>query len=208
MGIVTKVEPIDRDLLLSFGGDLSEKGRSAALAAFAIEERDKAVDLNRASAGQSVTYETYVDGKQGAGEASVRPDGVISYEFGLVRPVLEWIGNELVMASPVLTGRYARSHVLFADGREVEHMDEAPDAQRFVFLNIQPYARKIEDGLSPQATEGVYQGVASVAQARFGNAAKIFFGWEATVFASAKATPAERRASAATRVPAIIVRLY
>ncbi len=207
MGISTKIEPIDRDVLFS-GFGLSEVERSRALAAFAIEERDRAIAINSRTLGGRVTYETYVDGHEGWREEAVSQDGTIVYEFGLLMPVLDFIGEELVRMSPVLTGRYAKSHVLIADGVEVQSAREAPEAQRFVFLNTTPYARKIEAGLSPQAADGVYQALAAVAQRRFGNSAKIFFGWEGRLIAPAASTRAERKAEQASRVPAIIVRTY
>jgi len=50
-----------------------------------------------------------------------------------------------------------------------------------VFLNIQPYARKIERGQSSQAPDGVYQAVATLAQRRFGNVAKITFSYRTAI---------------------------
>ena len=50
-----------------------------------------------------------------------------------------------------------------------------------VYLNIQPYARKIERGESPQFPDGVYQAVAAIASRRFSNLAKITFTFEAPV---------------------------
>ena len=97
------------------------------------------------------------------------------------------------MHSPVLTGRFAKSHELFADGVDTENPNIAPPAEEYVFLNTQPYARKIERGRSPQAPDGVYQAVATLAQRRFGNIARITFSY--------------REVRGGERNPAIIVRL-
>ena len=52
-------------------------------------------------------------------------------------------------------------------------------AEEYVFINTQPYARKIEGTggrrMAPQAPDGVYQAVATLAQRRFGNIARITF---------------------------------
>jgi hypothetical protein len=91
---------------------------------------------------------------------------------------LAWINQRLVEASPKLTGRYSKSHVLFADGTECDPASP-PSASEYVFLNLQPYARKIERGLSRQAPEGVYEAVAALAQQRFGRLAKFRFTYRA-----------------------------
>jgi hypothetical protein len=58
-------------------------------------------------------------------------------------------------------GLYKRSHVLIADGVAVDDGKIPPLAKTSdVRFNIQPYARKIERGLSPQRPDGVYQAVA------------------------------------------------
>ena len=46
-----------------------------------------------------------------------------------------------------------------------------------MFLNAQSYARKIERGQSSQAPDGVYEAVAAMAARRFGNVARIRFGF-------------------------------
>jgi hypothetical protein len=50
-----------------------------------------------------------------------------------------------------------------------------------VFVNVQPYARKIERGESPSAPEGVYEAVATLARQRFGNVARIRFEYRVPV---------------------------
>jgi hypothetical protein len=120
-----------------------------------------------------------VDGRKGAALESVKPDGIIVTEFSLIDDVLEWIGDMLVKGSPVKTGRYSESHILFADGVEVEPGAALPEAEEYVYLNVQPYARKIERGLSPQAPDGVYEGVAAMARSRFSNIARIRFTFRA-----------------------------
>jgi hypothetical protein len=70
-------------------------------------------------------------------------------------------------------------------------------AQQYVFVNTDPYARKIEGTKqkppsSPQAPDGVYQAVATLAR-KFSNLAKITFSYQTV--------------AGGERNPAIIVRL-
>lgn len=175
--LTTRIEPIDRDIAVIVAQDLSPEARSAALAAFAREELAKAQEINAAALGRVPPYETVVDGGRGRSPESVRPDGVIVFEFTLIEEALRWIGEQLVENSPVLIGTYAKSHVLFADGEEVAPGAAIPAATEYVFVNMQPYARKIERGLSDQAPDGVYQAVAALAQHRFGNVARVRFSF-------------------------------
>jgi hypothetical protein len=85
-------------------------------------------------------------------------------------------------------------------------------------VNTQPYARKIERGHSKQAPNGVYETVAHLAARRFGNMARIRFGYRSPLFGSIKEwagrtrlQPKGRRRTGSsrqdwlTRQPAIIV---
>lgn len=175
MAVSVKVDPIDRNVLVDLTQDLSPASRSAAIAEFAIESLDDAEEENTQALGAPQPYDTYVDGAKGVNESQVKPDGVIVYEFKLISEVLTWIDDQLIIASPVKSGRYARSHALFADGNEIQPSDQPPAAAEFVFLNTQPYARKIERGESQSAPEGVYEGIATLAASRFGNIARISF---------------------------------
>ena len=85
-----------------------------------------------------------------------------------------------------------------------------------MFLNTQPYARKIEGyrGLggvvhrapsSPQAPDGVYQAVATLAQRKFGNVAKITFSYRTAIGGEIIGGKAGDRSK--LRNPAIVVRL-
>lgn len=236
MGVVTRIDPIDRDVFLSLDEGLGPEGRSRALAAFARQELERAETVNRQASGQVPTHARFVDGMAGAPIETVRPDGVIVFDFDLANHVLDWIGEELARESPVRTGRYANSHALFTEGGEVHPASGLPRSGTFVFLNTQPYARKIERGYSDQAPDGVYQGVAAVAKGRFGNIAAIKFsyrsfqegqmvaykgvGEQATATRGAKGRftgsvstrSAEELAAARlesqNRQPAIIVRIY
>ena len=199
MKVSTRIEPIARDIALLIGDDLSAEAQSRMLAEFAEDEIAEAERTNLLALGGQVDKEVFVDGRKGAALASVRPDGVIVAEFDLVHDVVEWIGQQLVLTSPRLSGDYAKSHVLFADGVENKVGGSVPPASEYIFVNTQPYARKIEAGLSSQAPDGVYQSVAVVAARRFGNVARVRFTYRSITAGSGK-TSAERQ-------PAILVRV-
>ena len=205
MAVKTRLDPIGRDFELFVSEDLGPKARSAMLATFAAETIAEASAQNKKVLGVVPPHEIFVDGREGAPLTSVKPDGTIRVEYEPVLEALAWINTQLQLHSPVLSGRYAKSHELFADGVDTENPNAAPPAEEYVFLNIQPYARKIERGQSSQAPDGVYQAVATLAQRRFGNVAKISFSYRTAIGSQIIGGKAGDRSE--FRNPAIIVRL-
>jgi hypothetical protein len=181
MRIQTKIEPIDRDIELIFAQDLSPQARSAKLAEFAKESLAQAEQQNERVLGHVPPHETFVDGSPGRPVDAVTPDGTIVFEFELLTDLLAWVHEQLVTHSPVRSGRYSKSHLFYADGTEIDINGPIPQASEHVFVNMQPYARKIERGESPSAPEGVYEAVATLAQQRFGNVARIRFEYRVPV---------------------------
>lgn len=173
--IRTRVEPIARDVELIISQELSPPAQSRRFAELAGQEIEAIRASNRRVLGRLPRETITVDGREGASLASVKPNGVIIAEWDLFVDVLVWIGDQLVRNSPVRTGKYAASHVLYADGVRVDVGDKIPDSTEFTFANEQPYARKIERGQSSDAPDGVYQAVAVLAARRFGNIAKVRF---------------------------------
>lgn len=219
MTVRTRVEPIDQDIAFIVAEDLSPKARSMMLAAFAREQINEARDTNRKILGRAPLYTVAVDGKQGAPLESVRPDGFVLAEFELFEDVLIWIADQLEIHSPRKTGRYIRGHTAFADGVAIDvgtraGNRRAPVASEYAFVNIVPYARKIERGQSSQAPDGVYQVLATLARRRFGNIAKISFSYRTAI--SSQSNTANRGTIVGGRAgdrseqrnPAIIVRTY
>jgi len=181
-------EAFDKDLKIVLDEDLSPAAQSQALAEAAREALTEAVAQNTAALGHAPLHDTIVDGRTterdvlngGTTEFSVRPDGTIVYEFHLVADVFAYIDEQLRKHSPVGQGSdphpglYRASHAFFADGQAADPLN-APPAREYVFVNTQPYARKIERGVSSQAPDGVYQAVAALAAGRFGNIARIAY---------------------------------
>lgn len=220
MSIKTRFDPIDRDVELFLTQDMDPRAASKALAAFAREQFTLADQQNTRALGRKAPHDTFVDGRASENLEAVKPDGTIVFEWQLVNDALAWIHQQLVQHSPVKTGRYSRSHVLLADGDEVDPTAPPLNAREFVYINDQPYSRKIERGLSNQAPDGVYQVVATLASRRFGNVARVRFGYRSILGGSigqwAGSTSMQRRGRRMnasqrrdwlTRQPAIIVTL-
>lgn len=217
MAVKMRLDVVAEDIRVLLRDAVSPEARSRRLAEEARRALRRGQDVNRAALGRVPPHDTYVDAKPEAPLDSVRPDGRIEFEFRLLEDVFRWVGEQLVIHSPVLTGRFQRSHVFLADGVEVEPGAPVPAAVEYVFVNTQPYARKIERGLSQQAPDGVYEVVAELASRRFGNIARIRFGYRAPLFGDiddwARTTrmQTERRRDREEwlrRQPAIIIRGY
>ncbi len=177
MALRTRIDPLQADIAVILQEDLSPQAQSRALAGFARDQLVEAQQINRSALGSVPGHRSYVDGRQSDNLDAVKPSGVIVFEFDLLSGMFEWIDLQLITHSPVRSGRYRRSHILLADGVEVDPAGRSLDVDEYVYLNAQPYARKIERGLSKQAPDGVYQGIATLASGRFGNLARISFGY-------------------------------
>lgn len=194
MVVRTKVESIDRDVEAIIRRDLSPEARSAALAQFAQEALEDGEEHNFRAIGRIPPHSTFVDGRPEVPLETVRPEGEIVFEFNLLEDLFSWIGEQLVLHAPVGStgdkhpGLYRESFAFFADATEVPYNMPAPQASEYSFVNRQPYARKIERGLSPQAPDGVFQAVAEMAKRRFGNLAMIRFAYRD--FVGGQRTPA------------------
>jgi hypothetical protein len=216
MGVVATIDTTTLKFVETFQG--SDSYRSFRLAQFAEKALDLVQENNaRITGKKNNKYKTWVDGRPEAPLRTVKPDGTIIFEFQILDEIFEWIGNELVRNSPIKSGRYSESHVFLAENTQVLPGEPIPpNSDWFVFVNTQPYARKIERGLSWQAPDGVYQGVAGVAARRFRNLADIYFGYRSLLFggidswASTTRMPSpsrrgKNRAEWLRRQPAIII---
>lgn len=189
MPVRVKIDPIDRDLTLFVDDRLSPAARAKAQADYARSVLADAQQRNRTANGQQPRHYTFVDRRAEAPLESVSPNGNITFQFDLIAPMLTWIHQRLRANSPVKTGRYRDSHVVFADGVEIDPEAAPPAAEQFVITNIQPYARRIEIGGSKftvGSSSGVYQHTAAMAASRFGNVAKITFSYRAVEGGSMK----------------------
>ncbi len=105
-----------------------------------------------------------------------------------------WVKRALEARSPVLSGWYRASHLLFLNGEQVANLRNYKAGDRIQIVNNSPYARKLEGrpartrgrkgqrvktagrrGASKQAPQGVYRVVHRLAVARYGRSVFIDF---------------------------------
>ena len=206
MAVSTRIQPLSQSLGIIVSETLSPAARSRAVAGYAREKLREAQDQNRRTLKREPAYKQFVDGSEGRALEQVRPDGgVIAFEFDVISDLLPFIISELERISPVDSGAYRRSHLLFADGRQVLAGEAVPTAEEFVFLNPLPYSRAIELGRMKMRVEGtsrVYQQVQRIAAGRFGNLAQVRFSYRSPI-----GTAQTGKAGRASRVPALVVTL-
>ena len=223
MAVSIKITSIDRDIQLLTNELLSPAARSKMLATAALEILQETDAANRSVLGRVPKSKTYVDGRQGAAIQTVKPDGIIVRDYELVNDVILFLLDLLRSSSPVGKGPdrrpghpgfYKKSHILFADGREVGLNEALPEALEYVILSSAEYARRIEKRTT------IYERAAAQASRRFGNIAKVYFSYRSPILpyvqggrnraerAAQRNQPAKQSAKhleRATRVPAIVV---
>jgi hypothetical protein len=212
--IEAKIQPIRRDLDLAIQSWFGPEARAQILAETARDVLREIDAQNDAAAGQHVPSQTFVDGVKTESIERVHAEGVIVRTYDLMPLVLMEIGALLWTHSPVLSGRYQKSHRLLGDGSELAEVTEGwslpalpAGIREFVFVPTVDYARPIERGWSKKAPDGVYQVVAAMAKTSFGKFAKISFGYRE--LAGMQESKVERKARPGKprdmRQPAIII---
>jgi hypothetical protein len=185
MPVKTRIESFNLDYNLITREMLSVEAQRADFAQRASQIITDVKAQNAKVLGRVPKHTISVDGREGAPLNSVKiPNGVVFVEFELVFEAITWVHEMLKRHSPYKSGRYQKSHVLIADNVAVDEGVVPPVADKYEFVNVQPYARKIEKGLSSQAPDGVYQAVATMASSssKFGNVARIRFGYVTPMF--------------------------
>lgn len=112
-------------------------------AAFA---REKLAEHMAGVKGTPPAVTKMVDGRRGASEDSVKPYGVIRYEFSYFREIAAVALDMARDMSPVDSGDYKEAWFCLADGERCEP-DAIPEtARRILITNDLPYHRKIHVG--------------------------------------------------------------
>ncbi len=167
MARASKFETFDQDIQLATAGIAPDK-IAAELAQFAVQQREKVIREGEASP----IYDTFVNGVRGAPETSVKAPGPILYVFSYWQPIIEFTLAFLKKRSPVLSGRYAASHMVMIGSQVMR--PEAPISadEEVTIVSDLPYSRKIEVGhMQMSAPRGVYADARRAVVARFGGAA-------------------------------------
>ena len=164
---------------------LTPEGQSKALASFARKRIAEIDGDNARIIGRRVSYETFVDGSPSDALSRVKPNGVIVAKWRLGLEVVEYVWDLVHKSGPVSNtshaGRYRRSARIFADQKEVDSPKDAIGASEVVIVPTVPYARKIERGRKGYAPGKVYEGVYALANARYGNVAKIRYVYQGLI---------------------------
>jgi hypothetical protein len=184
VALKVRVPNVERSISLLVNAKLDPKERTKRIASFARKEIAAVDEQNRRALGESPPKIITVNGRRDADLESANPDrGTIIAEWRLVGEVLQWIMDRLKERSPVVSGKYRDSHTMLADGVDADP-DSHPLATEFLFYNPVPYSRKIEIGVTKKGTpfviqvdNRIYQRTAKDASSRFGNIAKIRFGY-------------------------------
>lgn len=145
----------------------------------------------------------HVDGVLGAAESTVKPDGVIVYDYGRLDQVADFALDTVRQLSPVDSGDYVRSHVLMLNGQVVVDFSTWKPGDRITISNPLAYVRKIEIGKKGyRAHAHVYEKAEQIVSRRFGNVARVIFDFErapdGAIFDWAKKSSMSHREHAST----------
>lgn len=148
-----------------------------------------------------------VDGKKGAVEETVKPDGIIVYDYPRMHEIVMVAMNTLFDLSPVLSGEYRNAHTIYVGGNPVTNLQEWDGESEIVIANHVPYSRKIELGkmqMRVPGTDHVYEQAEYILQQRYGNVARIFFTFQG--LAGGYITKGKPANQSDNRWPALIIR--
>jgi hypothetical protein len=129
-------------------------------------------------------FTRYVDGRLGAHEEAVRGDGQITYLYPRIDAVVQFAMEMLFKFSPVDSGEYRNSHVIFLNGRAVTNLEGWKPGDDVAIANFLPYSRKIELGhmkMKVPGTSQVYEQAVSATNKRFRGVFKALYSWRGVV---------------------------
>lgn len=146
---------------------LSPEAMNRRLAAFALEERDRAIGSGQASE----RYRRFVNGREGAQEAEVQFPGPVLYVFDYWAEIAEFALVFLRARSPVDSGDYRDAHVAMVNGQRVDPKAIPLGTSELVITNTVPYARKVHVGAMRMSVPPfIYEDARRAVAGRFGNA--------------------------------------
>jgi hypothetical protein len=177
MALRVKFPIVDRRVAFTSNGVFSPDTIAREFSRMVREDIARIDRENAAVAGHKLPLSTFVDGAEKEPlPAAVDQKSTISARWEVSIGAISYVCELLQGSGPVLSGAYRRSYRIYADGREVASWSDIPIGTREVLIvSTVPYARKIERGRGGYAPGAVYQAVAAMAAARYGNAARIKF---------------------------------
>lgn len=182
-----------REAAIRLRETLTGEPRRQRFISFARQAIAEASAINDRATGQRVGHITVVDGRRGAPVEAVRAGGVIVALFAIHAAAIDFTWATLAGLSPVDQNPktvddivYRERHLLLVNGEERDAPVSVEPDDVVTFVNLLPYARKIEAGWSKrQAPDGVYEAAAAIVKARFGNIVDVRFGYGSFLGATA-----------------------
>ncbi|NIJ40346.1 hypothetical protein FHS78_000616 [Parvibaculum indicum] len=143
--------------------------------------------MNRATIGYDVGKTVIVDGLRGGAIENVKPGGTVVALFAVHEAAIDFAWETIATMSPVDMRPdadnivYRKNHLLMVNGEEVGPPPVKIEVDDVVtFVNLLPYARRLEKGWSKkQAPDGIYEVASKVIRARYGNVVQVKFGYGA-----------------------------
>ena len=134
---------VRRSMLYSVDRLVPPERRAAAVATMARAARDKLI----ADGAAPPLYTTFVDGREGAAEETVKPEGTILYRFNVIGLAAAFALEYARARSPVQSGEYRASWFIAVDGRPYTgDVAEIPGDAVVMVTNHAPYHRRIDTG--------------------------------------------------------------
>jgi hypothetical protein len=134
-----------------------------------------------------LNFVRHVDGVEDAPEESVKPGGVIVYDYNRLDLIAKDALDLLRKESPVKSGDYVRSHTLCLNLKPVETLKDWQPGDEVSITNTVPYARVIETGqrggtkIKLSVKAHIYERVAQALRRTYGNQAFIEFTYRAVI---------------------------
>jgi hypothetical protein len=177
MALSVKLTPISSKTVFSGDGVGSPETIGKAFAKMAREDIARVDRENEAAAGGKLALTMRVAGAEVAAIPDfVDPAATISAQWEVANGAVAYAESLLEVAGPRRTGRYRKQHAIYADGVAVASVaDVPPGAREVMIVSLVPYARKIERGAKRYSPGAVYQSVAALVAARFGNVVLVKF---------------------------------
>lgn len=155
---------VRRSVALLLDRSLGPAAISTRFAAFARTTRDALIAEGKAPP----LFETYVDGRHGAREEEVRPDGAILYRFNTVGLAAAFAIAYARERSPRISGEYRASWFLVVDGRPFAGDPAAiPAGATVMVTNHAPYHRKIDTGGQRGIGRGIVEATRQATRAKW-----------------------------------------
>jgi hypothetical protein len=166
-----KIAALERQLHVASVGRLTGEEHRQAFIALAREGRDEVTgEQTERAGGIPPSVETVVDGLAGAPLESVKPGGIIRFDFKYLREIARFALDWLRENSPVESGAYKNAHFVMAGGAEIDPLEIPAEAHEIVVTNDKPYARKIQVGMkSLSVPPGIYDRARIAVARRYGN---------------------------------------